>query len=368
MKGTEFTEKIGDIDNDLIMSAAVAGKKPKKRIYTAIAAAACLCICAAAIFTVMKTRNSVIPVKKESSTNPAAEEYSVPETVHDLLSPSDITETANHKSNETAKGVTGTIQKGISPSVKNQKENEPSTAAEFYSEPDFDEKSLPARFSSFVYNGNEYVYTGERKEYRISFRKPTVIESRTLTAADEYDKTHSARVNICTLEGFGKNLVLGVIFEDDKDHKGYASPYVNMNYIPSTFGEFAKDIDFYNTVSFGNLTLPNGVYVPVSSAAVKKYLVNEKAVNTGNEILGTKATVTVSCEELNFNNKALYIYSDGHISTNLIGYLQTYNIGKSNADAFLKETCNMTFGDFTTKKSVPTTDGTEKTTMGYNPE
>ena len=245
--------------------------------------------------------------------------------------------------------------------------NAQTTKAEFASEPNWDEMSIPGRFNSVTINGKEYVYCGSNKENRYSTRKATLLSENKEIKKTYQDKDYSTKANIYTLEGFDKNLVIGVKFAESE----YPHPYVNYDYSPSTLEEMKTAIDWDNTVTYGNISaIIDGVKVsvPVNKSDVRKYLIstgnakNEKNKNMQDN--GKYVSFTINCEELNIWNKTFRVYENGYISTNLVGYNYVFNIGKDNAAAFLKATCNSTFanvGDTVSMKGAGSSNDTTTT-------
>ena len=216
---------------------------------------------------------------------------------------------------------------------------------EIFYETDWNKKSTPGKYRAFTLDGREYVYPFKDTEEHATERKGTIVVSdKKIEASDENDKIHSNIVDIYSLEGFDENLALGVRFNNDE--KIY--PYVSVTFVPKTLDEFLRAIDYENTVYYGNIELFSGARFPVNAANkadIKKYLFSDIDVKNNLSVnpTGYKVTMSISCSELGFENKALYIYEDGHIATNLIGYKYVFFVGKENVSDFIKMSYNVTF-------------------------
>ena len=213
------------------------------------------------------------------------------------------------------------------------------TAAETMRIPDWESRSTPGKFRYFTYNGKEYSYTGGWREDRSVKRSGKLIEKKRITCIDEAtDKPHSTDIYIYSLSNMSDDLALGVAFGEGEKLR----PYVNVEYVPKTLGGFLNAIDYKNTLSYGGITTryktSEPVRAPIMAADVNKYLfANTSAPNIAStEFNCARAVLTVNCEELNLVNKALYVYENGYIATNLVGYLYMFNIGEDNVDAFRK--------------------------------
>ncbi len=217
------------------------------------------------------------------------------------------------------------------------------TAAETMRIPEWESRSTPGKFRYFTYNGKEYTYTGGWREDSSVKRSGKFIEKKKITCIDEAtDKPHSTDIYIYSLSNMSDDLALGVAFGEGEKLR----PYVNVEYVPKTLGEFLNAIDYKNTLSYGGITTryktSEPVRAPIMAADVNKYLfANTSAPNIASTERETafkcaRAVLTVNCEELNLVNKALYVYENGYIATNLVGYLYVFNIGQDNVDAFRK--------------------------------
>lgn len=211
------------------------------------------------------------------------------------------------------------------------------TRAEMYVPDDWDEMSTPAKYFYFTYGGNEYAYTGGKRETLRVFRNVRLLEKKTIECLDlKTDTPHKTNIEIYELDGLSPKLFLGVKFSDGDS----VCPYVNTGYIPSTLGEFLDASDYKNTAVYGNagVAINGEMYgVPIMAADVNKYLLSDGSVkNTDKEPTGRSVTVSVSLGELGIHNKTLKIYEDGWVTTNLIGYQYTFFVGKDKVDAFRK--------------------------------
>ena len=85
------------------------------------------------------------------------------------------------------------------------------------------------------------------------------------------------------------------------------------------------------------------------------------------EATGNCVIASIYCRELGRENKVLRIWENGFITTNLIGYEFSFNVGEEAVASFLKDSYNITFEQIkeltavTTNTTEPYTSGTDTT-------
>jgi hypothetical protein len=252
------------------------------------------------------------------------------------------------------------------------------TTTEVFEEIDWNKKSLPGKFPSLAignanylnaidesdtvgeYVEREYVYPFSPFSETATTREATLLLSNTHISYCEPDGTrHTNVVDVFSLQGFSEDLVLGVRFPDDE--RIYA--YVSSAYIPKTLGEFLTAIDYDNAITYGSITLYPGNNFPVNDknkGDIKSYLLSDisttNIMDANAEATGQYVTLSINCHELGRQNKALKIYEDGHITTNLIGYEYTFFVGQEAVADFLKNSYNITFEEIKAIIEVPVTE------------
>ena len=219
------------------------------------------------------------------------------------------------------------------------------TSAELAIEPNWDSRSTPGKYRTFVYGGKEYVYPFGYNETASTKRKAEKLGAQTVTGQEPGGEIHSVKAELYALDKFDKKFALGIKF--DGDSRIY--PYVTTSYVPATLGEFLTAVDYDNSVRYGNVTLMN-VTSPVNSqnaADIKKYLFADRSVKNEPSASpsGSYVTLSVSIDELNILNKAMRIYESGYVTTNLVGYQFNFFVGKDNVASFLKKSYNVTFDE-----------------------
>ena len=252
------------------------------------------------------------------------------------------------------------------------------TTTEAISEIDWNKKTMPGKFPSLAIGNadylnaidesdtvggcveREYVYPFSPFSETATTREATLLLSDTYISYREPDGTrHTNIVDVFSLRGFSEDLVLGVRFPDDE--KIYA--YVSSTYIPKTLGEFLSAVDYDNAITYGSITLYPGNNFPVNDknkSDIKSYLFSD--MNTTNimdanaEATGQYVTLSINCHELGRQNKALKLYEDGHITTNLIGYEYTFFVGEEAVASFLKNSYNITFEEIKAITEAPVTE------------
>lgn len=233
------------------------------------------------------------------------------------------------------------------------------TSSELYYEIDWDKKSMPGKFCALRLNHinyinisdepgynsfTEYVYPFGPFEERTTARNTSELISDMQLEALEPDGTlHTTTVDIFSLEGLSENLALGVRFPDDD--RIYT--YVSSTYVPGTLGEFLSAIDYDNTVTYGGIRLYPGNNFPVNNDDIKKYLLSDTSLvnitDADAEATGNCVIASIYCRELGRENKVFRIWENGLITTNLIGYEFSFNVGEEAVASFLKDSYNITF-------------------------
>ncbi len=246
------------------------------------------------------------------------------------------------------------------------------TRAELATETDWSLRSMPGKFPAVQFTesgmGQEYVFPWTRRDTRTTTRSATRLYSGyTLKNLNPTtDKIETATADIYALQGFSKKLAVGVQFAgEQKPHI-----YINTGYLPQTLGEFLSATDYDNTVHYGNIRLHKDGTFPVNDqnkADIRRYLLSDGSVQNMNATdwpTGNKVTLSVSIDELGLYNKAMYVYENGYVATNLVGRVYLFNVGKENVAAFLKNSYNVTFDDLA---KVNTTAPAPSTTSDQTP-
>ena len=175
---------------------------------------------------------------------------------------------------ETADAVIATKPPMDTSATKSDSSHKSTIAAtEIYSEMEWNAKSMPGKFRTLGINNTqnlnaidesytggslkEYVYPfASDKQIATSRRATLLITDMPIEARDANGTTHTALVDVFSLDGLSEEVALGVRFKDD--NRIYT--YVSTSYIPQTLGEFLSAIDYDNTVTYGNIHLPAGTF------------------------------------------------------------------------------------------------------------
>ncbi len=238
------------------------------------------------------------------------------------------------------------------------------TMPEKYPVVQFDPTGLPdglAKEYDFALRGNEYI----SRPATLLYKNYTLYNINPKT-----DKEETATADIYVFQNFSRKLAVGVKFRgEEKIH-----PYVNVHYTPQTLGDFLSDADVRNTVHFGNIRLYKDGTFPVNDqnkADIWEYLLSDgsiKNTNATDRPSGTKVTLSIDLAELGKRNKVMEVYESGYVYTNLLGYGCTFNVGKANVAAFLKNSYNVTFDDLANVNSgTPSTTSDATTAITNDP-
>ena len=229
------------------------------------------------------------------------------------------------------------------------------TRAEIVKEVDWAERTMPEKFPAVQFDPTG-LPDGLAKEYNFALRGNEYISRPATLLYKDYtlyntnpktDKEETATADIYVFQNFSRKLAVGVKFPgEEKIH-----PYVNVQYTPQTLGDFLNDADVKNTVHFGNIRLFKDGTFPVNAqnkADIFKYLLSDgsiKNTNATDRPNGAKVTLSVDLAELGKRTKVMEVYESGYVYTNLLGYGCTFNVGKENVAAFLKNSYYVTFDD-----------------------
>ena len=229
------------------------------------------------------------------------------------------------------------------------------TRAEIALEKDWDSRAMPEKFPAVQFDPTG-LPDGLHKEYDFALRgneyisRPATLLYKNYTLYNinpKTDKEETATADIYVFQNFSRKLAVGVKFPGEKK----IHPYVNVQYTPQTLGDFLSDADVKNTVHFGNIRLYKDGTFPVNDqnkADIFKYLLSDGSIRNTNSTdrpSGTKVTLSVDLAELGKRTKVMEVYESGYVYTNLLGYGCTFNVGKENVAAFLKNSYNVTFDD-----------------------
>ncbi|MBQ3150521.1 MAG: hypothetical protein IJB86_04670 [Clostridia bacterium] len=351
---SEVPDKWKEIEKKVSSSDTPTKRKSFNIKAIASVAASIFIVVLSVSVAVLSSDRKPLPIDTESSMDTAASSFTENEYLHEMTEKNTLPEIALSEP---------TMPVATRPSNTKRHEEETASApattrAEIALEPDWDRKSMPGKFPALKLFGTEYVYPFSRTESRFTDRKVTYLTNHTLSNTNtQTDTPESVHADIYTVDGFSKNLVVGVMFEgEDKPHI-----YINTSYMPQNLGEFLSAIDFDNTVSYGGITLHSGTVFPVNqgnATDIKKYLLSDESLeNTDYQPTGTHVTASINCEELGMSNKAFKIYESGYVTTNLIGYQYTFFVGKDNTESFLKNSYNITFNEINeiNSKAEPST-------------
>ncbi len=367
MKKEDLFDIIGEIDENKVVEAGKVmseKNKTKRNLNKTMMLAACFCLIIVAVLAVGVGRGgwqktSVLTQATESALLSDATK-AASEIGENLLSTTVINNSTGSVATTPALDIPQTeaaTYNMLYPSILVST----TVRLELYSEIDWNRRVMPGKFRAVIVEGREYVYPFRATEKRANSRKATKLISGKQIEGFEPDGTvHKAVADVFSLDGFDKRLALGVKFADEEN----VYVYINTSYVPATLGEFLKATDYNNTVTYGNIELYRAGQFAVNSANVAdigEYLFADKSVknNPSANPSGYRVTVTVSCDELGHNNKVLYIYEDGHIATNLLGYECIFFVGKKNVADFLKNSYNVTYEQL---KEVENLDSGSETT------
>ena len=229
------------------------------------------------------------------------------------------------------------------------------TRAERYVETDWDKRTMQAKFPAVQFDPTG-LPGGLHKEYSAVFRGNEYISRPATLLYKDYtlrninpktDKEETTTADIYVFQNFDRALAVGVKFPGEE----HIRPYVNVHYTPQTLGEFMTAADIKNTVHFGNIQLFKDGTFPVNAqnkADIWEYLLSDGSIQNMSATewpTGNRVTMSISLAELGQNNKAMYVYENGYVATNLIGRVYVFNVGKENVAAFLKNSYNVTFDD-----------------------
>ncbi len=356
MKKESISEILSGINDCFIEEASDISKKKDTHLVRYIAVAACfVIILIAGIFISQSDFVSLPPVSTEETT-----------------------------SNDSGGGDKNVPEISPAPETVTEPAIETVTDAEMMIMPQWADLSVPMRYSEATLKGITYSTTAAEisEENILSF-----LSGTEMTGYDIYtDTVYTVNAEIYSVESISTDCAVAI--KIDGGEKYYV--YINSWYEPETLGDFIRDLDLKNTVSFRKAYIDeynlfeNGsghkqtVYADFDDSVIWNMLedvLSAKNVeyNHPYDRIGVETDLSV----LGYKNVSFSITPDGYIITNILGTQKCFFVGTekfTEFDRYLKD--NVPFKEYNTVyENNP--DGTisgkgedtnGQSTSGYNPD
>lgn len=177
------------------------------------------------------------------------------------------------------------------------------------------------------------------EEHLLSF-----ISEEKMSGYDIYeDKTYYENGRIYSIRHINPKCAVAVQIGEDKAY--YV--FVNYMYEPETLGEFMNDIDFKNTVVFGEAydesyefteaysKYTTKIYENFDDSIIWNMLLSDPTVkNTEYNHPYDRISISTDLPILGYKNISFSVTTDGYIITNILGIQKCFFVGKDKTDAF----------------------------------
>lgn len=208
------------------------------------------------------------------------------------------------------------------------------TKDEMQEEPQWDEETIDSRFVEFT--RDERIYRSKNHQLANSeignFLYDVVIDGQDYATETVYQ----ANAKIYQIGGIAEECAVAVRFQ------GYNDYYVftNRNYMPETLGDFMDAVNWLETVRLGSAYTPRDTELGAFDSALLMNILAEKREQPllpDAVTLGKLFSVSISDNLLGIRNKSLWFTEDGYMTTNLMEWGYSFNIGAENTQALAAE-------------------------------
>ncbi len=208
------------------------------------------------------------------------------------------------------------------------------TKDEMQEEPQWDEETIDSRFVEFT--RDERIYRSKNHQLANSeignFLYDVVIDGQDYATETVYQ----ANAKIYQIGGIAEECAVAVRFQ------GYNDYYVftNRNYMPETLGDFMDAVNWLETVRLGSAYTPRDTELGAFDSALLMNILAEKREQPllpEAVTLGKLFSVSISDNLLGIRNKSLWFTEDGYMTTNLMEWGYSFNIGAENTQALAAE-------------------------------
>lgn len=215
--------------------------------------------------------------------------------------------------------------------------------------PKWDEMTISQQFNEVEYNSSKYSSRMTKLSNNNILKN---IGNTTLTGYDTYSKTtYNKKAELYSIKDIEEKCAIAVKFEGDSDY--YV--YVNTYYRPATLGEFMKDLNLEEIISFGTIhynywdedskeNINIEFYDVAHKAILQKLFSNKNLENIYNDNDTSKYTserfkqsinISVDIPLLGYKNISVSLTDKGYLLTNILDTGKGFFIGEDKVQEFL---------------------------------
>ena len=215
--------------------------------------------------------------------------------------------------------------------------------------PKWNEMSISQQFNEVEYNNSKY---SSRKTKISNNNILKNIGNATLTGYDTYtETTYNKKAEIYSIKDIEEKCAIAIKFEGDTDY--YV--YVNSYYRPTTLGEFTKDLNLEEIISFGTIYYNywnedlqediNVEFYGVDNKIIWQKLFNNKNLENiysdndtekyTSERFSQSIGISVDIPLLGYKNISVSLTDKGYLLTNILDTGKGFYIGEDKVQEFL---------------------------------
>ena len=215
--------------------------------------------------------------------------------------------------------------------------------------PKWNEMSISQQFNEVEYNNSKYSSRITKISNNNILKN---IGNATLTGYDTYtETTYNKKAELYSIKDIEEKCAIAIKFEGDTDY--YV--YVNSYYRPTTLGEFTKDLNLEEIISFGTIYYNywdedlqediNIEFYGVDNKIIWQKLFNNKNLENiysdtdtakyTSERFGQSIGISVDIPLLGYKNISVSLTDKGYLLTNILDTGRGFYIGEDKVQEFL---------------------------------
>ena len=215
--------------------------------------------------------------------------------------------------------------------------------------PKWNEMSISQQFNEVEYNNSKYSSRITKISNNNILKN---IGNATLTGYDTYtETTYNKKAELYSIKDIEEKCAIAIIFEGDTDY--YV--YVNSYYRPTTLGEFTKDLNLEEIISFGTIYYNywdedlqediNVEFYGVDNKIIWQKLFNNKNLENiysdndtekyTSERFSQSIGISVDIPLLGYKNISVSLTDKGYLLTNILDTGKGFYIGEDKVQEFL---------------------------------
>lgn len=215
--------------------------------------------------------------------------------------------------------------------------------------PKWNEMSISQQFNEVEYNNSKYSSRITKISNNNILKN---IGNATLTGYDTYtETTYNKKAELYSIKDIEEKCAIAIKFEGDTDY--YV--YVNSYYRPTTLGEFTKDLNLEEIISFGTIYYNywdedlqediNVEFYGVDNKIIWQKLFNNKNLENiysdndtekyTSEMFSQSIGISVDIPLLGYKNISVSLTDKGYLLTNILDTGKGFYIGEDKVQEFL---------------------------------